>query len=199
MKKLGIILLCLFIAKLANCQWTELEKKQVNQNEIITFLKQDKKDIRKNSDGTPFIKTVYKFEVKTSSNKLNIQLSDSFYIDTENPEMVPSVYVDDESNMVYIFIWEKNEESWHYGMNGYIYEYNIEGKVNEKEVVFEKANFGWFPYFTKGDDGQILLRHFSYAGRFDMISLKNEAGKWMTHRLHNITVEEAKTRYLKQF
>jgi hypothetical protein len=199
MKKLGVMVLCLFIAQLANCQWVEFGKRQVEQNEIITFLKQDKKDIRKNADGTPFIKTAYKFEVKTGGNKLKIQLEDGFYIDPVNPEMVPSVYVDDESNLVYIFIWEKDKESWHYGMNGYIYEYNIERKENEKEVVFEKANFGWFPYFTKGDDGQILLHHFSYAGRLDMISLKNQNGKWITHHLQNTTPEEAKARYLKQF
>ncbi len=83
-------------------------------------------------------------------------------------------------------------------MNGYIYEYNIKLEKNEKEIVFEKANSGWFPYFTKREDGQILLHHFSYAGRLDLISLKNQNGKWMTQRLQNITPEEAKARYLKQ-
>lgn len=198
MKKLGIIVLCLFISQLANCQWTEFAKKQISNNEIITLVKQDVKDIRKNAEGTPFFKTAYKFEVKTGDNKLKIQLEDFFYIDPKNPEMAPTVYVDDKLNVIYIFVWEKDEESRHYGMNGYVYEYNIERKKIEKEIVFEKANFGWFPYFSKGDDGQILLHHFSYAGRMDMISLKNQNGKWMTSRLQNITPEEAKARYLKQ-
>jgi len=198
MKKLGILVLCLFMAQLANCQWVEYGKRQVEQNEIITFLKQDKTDIRKNAEGTPFFKTDYKFEVKTGGNKLEIQLEDRFYIDPENPEMVPSVYVDDKLNMMYIFVWEKDEESRFYGMNGYIYEYNIKLEKNQKEIVFEKANAGWFPYFTKRDDGLILLHHFSYAGRLDLISLKTQNGKWMTQRLQNITPEEAKARYLKQ-
>ncbi len=80
-------------------------------------------------------------------------------------------------------------------MNGYIYEYNIQQKTNEKKILFEKANFGWFPYFTKGDDGQVLLRHFSYAGGLDMISLKDNDGKWMNYRLKNMTPDEAKDRY----
>ena len=191
--------MCLLVAQLANCQWIEFGKWQVEQSEIITFQKHDKTDFRKNADGTPFIKTAYKFEVKTGSNKFKIQLKDHFYIDTDNPEMAPSAYVDDKANMVYVFVWEKDEESRHYGMNGYVYEYNIKSSKIKKEVVFEKANFGWFPYFTKGEDGRILLHHFSYAGRMDMLSLKDQNGKWMTHRLQNITPEEAKARYLKQF
>ncbi|SHI32991.1 hypothetical protein SAMN05444280_101118 [Tangfeifania diversioriginum] len=198
MKKFGIIVLCLFMAQMANCQWIEFGKKQGDQNEIITFLKQDKTDIRKNADGTPFFKTAYKFEVKTGGKELKIKLKDQLYIDPENPEMVPSLYVDDEMNRVYIFIWEKDEEFMHYGMNGYIYEYNIKSKKVDKKILFEKANFGWFPYFTKGDDGQLFLRHFSYAGRVDMISFKNKNGKWITRPLQNITPEEAKERYLKQ-
>lgn len=198
MKKLGVIVLCLFMAQLANCQWVELGKRQVGQNEIITFQKQDKTDIRKNPDGTPFMKTEYKFEVKTGDDKIKIQLKDHFYIDPENPELVPSVYVDNGLNVVYIFVWEKHEESSNYGMTGYVYEYDIKRKEIEKELVFEKANFGWFPYFTKGDDGQLLLRHFSYAGNLDMISLKDKNGKWLTRPLQNITWQEAKARYLKQ-
>lgn len=198
MKKLGIIVLFLFIAQLANCQWVEFGKRQVDQNEIITFQKQDKTDIRKNPDGTPFIKTAYKFEVKTGSKKIKIQLKDRYYIDTEAAGMAPSVYVDDELNMVYIFVWEKDEEPRHYGMNGYVYEYNIKLKKIKKENVFKKANLGWFPFFIKEDDGQLLLRHFSYAGRFDMVSLKNKDGNWITVRLQNITEEVAKARCLKQ-
>ncbi len=100
MKKIGIIVLCLFMVQMANCQWVEYETKQIGQNEAVSFLKQDKKDIRKNANGTPFFKTDYKFEVRTGSNDVKIQLKDCFYIDPENPEMKPAVYVDDELNNV---------------------------------------------------------------------------------------------------
>ncbi len=197
MKKLGIIVLCLFITQMAYCQWDLLGKRQVGQNEVITFLKQEKKDIRKNPDGIPFVKTAYKFEVKTGEKKLKIQLKDYFYIDTGNPEMKPSIYVDDKFNMVYIFIWEKDETPGNYGMNGYVYEYDMKLKKIKKEIVFKKANCGWFPYFVKGDEDLILLRHFSYAGYWDLVSLKNQKGKWMTISIQDITPEEAKIRYLK--
>jgi hypothetical protein len=102
--------------------------------------------------------------------------------------------IDPDKNIVSIFSNSKASDPY-YGMDGFIYRIDMYSQKWTKEVVFTKANYGWFSFFGGSDNGNPELYHFSFAGYYAMLSKRNVSGNWSSQRMGSIRPEMADNQY----
>ncbi|MCL3779562.1 hypothetical protein EMN47_04075 [Prolixibacteraceae bacterium JC049] len=197
MKKLLITFLCLFIAFHAHCKWKQVSTLQRGTNSVTILQKEAKSDIRINPDKTKFIKTYYKLNITFKEKKFTIKLPDGFYVNKHELFMKPITFIDPQKEKIYIFISEKTENPRYYGMEGYVYTYDITFNDLEKETIFVNANMGWYPIF-KVKNNVLTLQHYLYSGGYNMVSIITPNGYWKSFKIDRRSAKEAEQEYLSQ-
>ena len=131
-------------------------------------------DYRLNPDGTKF----YPAKFRYSFGSEQFELPDTFYIDADcedKTRFTSCVAMNLSTKDIYIFVFEKDEDSKKYSMTGYMYVVNG-GAIKQSSRIFTKENWGWFPYFEY--DNTLLLNFFSYDGYYAETAKLNASGSW---------------------
>ncbi len=193
-----LVIAFLFVTGMVTSQEIELDTLIQNNSQIIILKNSKKKDIRKNPDGEVFNNTSFNIKIKYENKNLKIRIPGNYYFsDKKESYMTPRVLLDSKDKKLYVFLWEKDEHERDYGMTGYLIEYSIDTKKFTKEVVFTRSNMGWYSYLTKSVNNELFLSHFSYSGRFNMLSIRQSNNIWKNLRIERMKNTDAKDRYLK--
>lgn len=169
----------------------------IGGNIVVLEKKIDTNYYRTNGDKIRFYKTTFAIGIK-SGNKAERTIieTDAYIASTTSYEKMsqPCMLIDPKKQVIYIFSNSKSTDPY-YGMDGYVYRVDLEKKRWTREVVFEKANFGWFSFFGGSNNGNPELWHFSYAGYYIIKSSRNSSGSWNNYNMGSIRPEQAEAQY----
>ena len=174
--------------------------RQVGGKEYRLYKALDKNQYKTNDDGWKMYLTQLTLDIVDGNDVTTVVVDEgTIYTDDNryNDMMIPSMMIDKERNMMYVFSNSKPDNG-NYTMNGYAYLSPLDQPAFNKEMVFENSNWGWFSIFTgTTSDGQPVLSHFSYAGYYDMVSTRIQEGYWTSESLDNIMPNDMNARWAK--
>ena len=172
--------------------------RQVDGREYRLYKAIDKNHFRPNADGWKTYLTKLTLDIVNGSDTTKVVVDEgSIYTDEGqyNDGCLPSMMIDKERNMMYVFSNSKTAEV-DYSMDGFAYISPIDRPAFTKERVFDYSNWGWYSYFIgTTDSGQPIISHFSYAGYYDMQSIRSDEGYWNTEYVGDILPEESSIRW----
>ncbi|MBP5770117.1 MAG: leucine-rich repeat domain-containing protein [Bacteroidaceae bacterium] len=150
----------------------------------------DNNDVRYNGDSTPWYRGRLLLDVSKGGEEQSYELGDDLYMSGGDDH--PSCMLFDRDNrMMVIFVNSKASDEY-YGMNGYAFVSSLDDLDFHREVVFESANWGWYPYFVPTATSQpYTVSHFSSAGYYSMRSTRNSDGTWTNNSVGNSSHEQA--------
>ena len=112
---------------------------------------------------------VYLIYIDPDCNLNKIYLAHYITADRDNG----TIKIVDDNNVV---VFHTKSDTYLYGMTGYLYHINLSTKEINQDILFEQANWGWFPLFEckcinspcscSRDD----IHHFSFAGYYEMLN-----------------------------
>lgn len=177
-------------------QYKEISTLNLTDGKVILVKKINLKDVRTNPDKTQFYKTTYGIIIDNGNNVKINEIETNLYTPKQYDQaMMPCMIFDAKKNVVTIFANGKDGISSYYGMEGNTYRIDLESKTWTKEILFEKANWGFFSFFGGSNNGNPELWHFSYAGYFALKSYRNANGTWTTDNKGSIRPEVAAKEY----
>ena len=143
----------------------------------------DESDIHRNPDGWTSYKSELSLDVTKDGKKKTYIVDDDIYLDTQQGKngQRPCMMFDLAKRQVYIFCNSKDADESVYSTDGFLYTSSLDKIGFSKELVYEYANYGWWPYFVESEDGTIVINHFSYAGYYNTISKRDINGVWETN------------------
>jgi len=152
-------------------------------------------DYRKNPQGAMYCRTTLAVDLEIN-NKTKTTVVDSLIYTSAKEDwgMVPCVLIDEDNNFIAIFANSKASDLM-FGMDGFVYQMPLNSDKWVKETLFTGANFGWFSYFGRSDNGNLELWHFSFAGSVEMLSKRNLSGNWITQGIRQISIETVEQQY----
>lgn len=145
----------------------------------------DKSDFRINPDGSRF----YKTHLSIVKDGHEIDIPNDIYFECKEDEGIwhsMCMAVDTEEDIITLFMFEKDENSNRYSMSGYVYE--ISNDSIRKFEVFERANWGWMPFFDR-TSGSLILNAFSFAGYYSLEGTRGLFG-WDMEEVASIMPDE---------
>ena len=194
MKKRLLLLLCLMLSAGSAIWAGAAERFQFWSYEVGGVQYSLSKDIDKeeelqNADGTPYYKSELTLTITKDGTEKTYLLDDELYLgEGLGNGITPCIAIDLDSRMMYIFT-NSLAESWTYAMGGFIYISSLDDIRFQRETVFSRANWGWWPYFTY-DNGTLSIQHFSFAGYYAMTSTRSDNGEWSTDYSYKIYPDE---------
>lgn len=152
----------------------------------------DETDYHENPDGWKCYKSELSLETTANGNTQTIVLDNKIYLDDSRGHhggQFPCMLIDYKNDRLVIFCNSKDAE-YQYSMEGYSYVSSLNNFNFSKEIVFTRANWGWYPFFVENSNGSPTLSHFSYAGYYAMESTRNNNGSWDTAKKSKIKPDE---------
>ena len=150
---------------------------------------------RVNGDGNKFYQTTLAVSI-TSKGKTERNVIDTDIYTERNYSKgsLPCMLIDPKKEVLYIFANSKASDRY-YGMDGIAYRLDMNTKRWTREIIFSSANYGWFSFFGGSNNGNPELWHFSYAGYYQMKSVRSSNGSWSTYNMGSIRPEQADAQY----
>ena len=151
--------------------------------QIVLLKKIDFSDTRTNPDKTIYYRTSLVADINDNGLRNRVTLfsiaESDIYTDRSNDiAMLPCMAYETGSKTVSVFQNSKDYDSGAYGLEGYVFRFDLKNLRVSVETVFTRANFGWFAYFNGLNNGQLELSHFSFAGYYEIQSLRDNLGTW---------------------
>ena len=145
------------------CSFTNIDGKNVALERKI-----DLESVRYNLDGSAFYRTTLAIKI----NSKRYVLTDNVYTDSiPGLWQSPCMVVDRNSQVLRVFSSSKTDVR-NYGMEGFVYQFDMGSCTTTAETVFNNANWGWYSYFLSFSS----LRHFSFAGYIAIESFLVDGG-----------------------
>ena len=149
----------------------------------------DENNVHINPDGWKCYKSALTLDITKNSNTQTYTIDDNIYLDKQESHhggQRPCLLLDFNTNQLFVFINSKDANSNNYTMDGHAYRSSLNNISFTLEKVFTGANWGWSPYFTEASNGQLKLRHFSFAGYYAVYSTRSSNGSWSNARGESI-------------
>lgn len=152
-------------------------------------------DYRVNGDGNKFYRTTLAVSITSNGKtKRNVIDTDIYTESNYSKGSLPCMLIDPKQKVLYIFANSKASDR-SYGMDGFAYRLDMNKKQWTRETVFSRANYGWFSFFGGSNNGNPELWHFSFAGYYQMKSVRSYNGSWSTQNMGGIRPEQADAQY----
>ena len=154
--------------------------RQVGGKEYRLYKAIDSNQYFTNADGWNMYLTSLTLDIVNGADTTRVTVDDGTLYTSGNiydNGFFPCMMIDVPNNQIHIFSNSKDGEG-SYTMRGYYYLASLDALSFSKEIVYEGANWGWWPQFAGVENGQPVLRHFSYAGYFSLISRRSADGTW---------------------
>lgn len=132
----------------------------------------------------------YKTHIAVVKGDQEIEIPNDIYVESKEDEGIwhsLCMAVNTSEDIIYLFAFEKDDNSSRYGMTGYVYE--ITDGTIQRYKVFDRANWGWMPYFDYSS-GDLALHAFSFAGYYALEG--TEENGWDMQMTENIMPDEFK-------
>ena len=157
----------------------------------------DESDIHRNPDGWTSYRSELSLDVTKDGKKNTYIVDNDIYLDTQQGKngQRPCMMFDLNKRQVYIFCNSKDADESVYSMDGFFYSSSLDKIDFNKELVYDYANCGWWPYFVESDDGSVVINHFSYAGYYNRTSKRDINGEWKTSWDYEIWPDD----YIEQY
>lgn len=154
--------------------------RQVGGKEYRLYKAIDSNQYFTNADGWNMYLTSLTLDIVNGADTTRVTVDDGTLYTSGNiydNGFFPCMMIDVPNNQIHIFSNSKDGEG-SYTMRGYYYLASLDALSFSKEIVYEGANWGWWPQFAGVENGQPILRHFSYAGYFSLTSRRSADGTW---------------------
>lgn len=154
--------------------------RQVGGKEYRLYKAIDSNQYLTNADGWNMYLTSLTLDIVNGADTTRVTVDDGTLYTSGNiydNGFFPCMMIDVPNNQIHIFSNSKDGEG-SYTMRGYYYLASLDALSFSKEIVYEGANWGWWPQFAGVENGQPVLRHFSYAGYFSLTSRRSADGSW---------------------
>ena len=154
--------------------------RQVGGKEYRLYKAIDSSQYFTNADGWNMYLTSLTLDIVNGADTTRVTVDDGTLYTSGNiydNGFFPCMMIDVPNNQIHIFSNSKDGEG-SYTMRGYYYLASLDALSFSKEIVYEGANWGWWPQFAGVENGQPILRHFSYAGYFSLTSRRSADGTW---------------------
>ena len=154
--------------------------RQVGGKEYRLYKAIDSNQYFTNADGWNMYLTSLTLDIVNGADTTRVTVDDGTLYTSGNiydNGFFPCMMIDVPNNQIHIFSNSKDGEG-SYTMRGYYYLASLDALSFSKEIVYEGANWGWWPQFAGVENGQPVLRHFSYAGYFSLTSRRSADGTW---------------------
>ncbi len=155
--------------------------RQVGGKEYRLYKSIDRSNHYTNADGWTMFQTRLTLDIVAGNDTTSYTVSErelftngSFY----DNAFTPCMMIDVTGNRIYVFSNSKDGNG-DYAMTGYLFSSPLDEPAFESEIVFERLNWGWWPHFNGLDNGRPVIKHFSYAGYFGLISRYSDGEGWL--------------------
>jgi hypothetical protein len=188
MKQISTILLMLFCITSHAQTWQSISiQKYMDTSKVVLRKKVFEDDFRTNPDKAKFYRTQYGVEI----NGTTYPIEDFVYAsNTDDGWGAPCMVTD--YDIIYIFALSHNNG---YTMDGVLY--TFKDFNSNKQILFPAGNMGWYPYLEVKNNGNVILRHFSFAGYYEMkTSLRS--GTWYTTQVAKSNANKAQAEFISQ-
>jgi hypothetical protein len=200
MKQIFIVLLIsISVNVFGQDYWTDnykvISSVQLSESKLTLEKKLNLKDYRVNPDGWKFYKTTLAIGLEKNGKKtMNIIETDIYTCANYTTAMIPCMLADPNKNLISIFTNSKASDRM-YGMEGFVYQIDLNNKTWNKETIFKNGNFGWYSFFGGSSNGNPELCHFSYAGYYSILTTKIGNNNWKNENVGNVRPEIADKQY----
>lgn len=147
---------------------------------MLSYEMTDKYTINANPEpeGGWFYKSKLMLDVEKDGTTESYLIDDQIFTGEKmDAAYVPSMLFDVDARKLYVFCTSK--DSYHdYGMEGFIYESSLDDLQFTKNIVFNRANWGWYSGFMGLRNGRPVVTHWSFAGYIAMVSTCSAQGVW---------------------
>ena len=130
------------------------------------------------TEGGWFYKTKLVLDVEKDGTTQSYLLDDQYFTGEDmDPAYVPAMLFDMDARKLYVFC--NSKDYYHdYGMDGFLYESQLDDLQFTKKTVFTRANWGWYSGFMGMREGKPVLTHWSFAGYIAMVTTCSAKGAW---------------------
>jgi len=158
---------------------------------IVTLEKRiNESDFIVNPDNTMFFRTEYALGLRKGDMKHTMALADDLYTGSfSNLWMVPCAVLDRTKQEFFIFASSKQPAN-NYAESGHAFRINLNDYERTRETVFTDTNWGWHSYFDCTDVEAPVVKHFSSAGYYTVVSTRNGDGTWNNETTEQIMPDE---------
>ncbi|MBR6016985.1 MAG: hypothetical protein IK067_07660 [Prevotella sp.] len=173
-----------------------IQERQVGEKTYQLYKAISKSRVRTNGDCAPFHLTQTTLDITDETGTESFVIDEgTIYTDERSSNWI-CMMIDLDAEKIYVFSNSKDANYSNYGMDGYVYSSPLNEPAFSRETVFSNANWGWYSFFGGvTDDGQPILRHFSYAGYYDVASTRTEDGTWKHVSVGSIRPDAANDRW----
>lgn len=154
--------------------------RQVGGKEYRLYKSLDRSNLYTNADGWNMYQTRLTLDIVAGNDTTSYTVSERELFTTEgfyDNAFTPCMMIDVAGNRIYVFSNSKDGNG-DYAMTGYLFSSPLDEPAFESEIVYERRNWGWWPHFNGLDNGRPVLRHFSYAGYYGLVSRYSDADGW---------------------
>lgn len=158
---------------------------------IVTLEKRiNESDFIVNPDNTMFFRTEYVLGLRKGDMKHTVALADDLYTGSfSNLWMVPCAVLDRTKQQLFVFASSKQPAN-NYAESGHAFRINLNNYETTRETVFTDANWGWHSYFDCTDVEAPVVKYFSSAGYYTVVSTRNSDGTWNNETTEQIMPDE---------
>ena len=154
--------------------------RQVGGKEYRLYKAIDSNQYLTNADGWNMYLTTLSLDIVNGADTTRVTVDDGTLYTSGNiydNGFFPCMMIDVANNQIHIFSNSKDGNG-SYTMAGHYFTASLDALSFSKEIVYDGANWGWWPQFAGVENGQPVLRHFSYAGYYSLVSRRTDGGSW---------------------